>query len=41
MVQVIRLKILAQEVGHGHKKVEKYQSQNLEGTQKSKVHFDF
>jgi hypothetical protein len=35
MVQVIKLKILAQVVGHGHKKAEKYQNQNLEGTQKS------
>jgi hypothetical protein len=35
MVQVIRLKTLAQIVGHGHKKVVKYQIQNLEGTQKS------
>jgi hypothetical protein len=35
MIQVIRLKIIAQEVGHGHKKVEKYQNQNLEVIQKS------
>jgi hypothetical protein len=34
MVQVIRLKIIAQVVGQGHKK-DKYQSKNLEGTQKS------
>jgi hypothetical protein len=35
MVQVIRFNSLAQVVVHGHKKVEKYHSQNLEGTQKS------
>jgi hypothetical protein len=34
MVQVTRLKIIAQEVGHGHEK-EEYQNQNLEVTQKS------
>jgi hypothetical protein len=41
MVQVIRFEILAQIVGYGHKKGDKYQSQNLKGTQKSYVHFDF
>jgi hypothetical protein len=40
MVQVTRLKIIAQGVGHGHKQEEKYQSQNLEVTQKRYVSYN-
>jgi hypothetical protein len=36
MVQFIRLKILAREVGHGHKKVDKYQSKNLKEPKSAK-----